>query len=63
MMLSTARNNAHLAVDAPSFDMCPLLFMDEETLFAGTTPKKDASLSELSNLFMSPIYYERRDAR
>ena len=51
----TARWALSLAVRAPSFDMWPLRTMDEESRFAGTMPKNEANLSELWNLFISPI--------
>ena len=41
MIVSTAMDNAHLAVCAPSFDMCPLLFMDEESLVLVMISKND----------------------
>ncbi len=47
MTVSSARDNAYLAVCDPSLDMWPLLTMDDESLFDGTIPEKDASLSEL----------------
>ena len=53
--VSTARWALSLAVRAPSFDMWPLRTMDEESRFAGTMPKNEANLSELWNLFISPI--------
>ena len=61
IMVSKARDNAHLTVRAPPFEMWPLRTMDEESLFAGTMPKSEANLSELWNLCMSPTYEDSRN--
>ena len=63
MIVSTAIDSAHLAFYAQSFDMCPLLFIVDESFVLVMIPKNDASLSLVSNLDTSQIYDERRDAR
>jgi hypothetical protein len=40
--VSTAIDRPPLDVDTPSFCMWYLLFIDEESMFAGITPKMDA---------------------
>ncbi len=62
MVLSTAIYNAHLAVCVPSFDMCLLLFIEEESFVLEMIPKNDASLSLLSNRLMSPMYDDSSEA-
>ena len=55
IMVSTAIDSAHLAVRAPFFDMCHLLFIVNESIVLVITPKNEASLSLVSNLDTSPM--------
>ena len=57
--VSTATDNTHLAVGAPSFEMWPLCTIEEEFVLAGAIPKNAVNLFEFWNLFMSPIYGDK----
>lgn len=63
MIVPTAIDSAHLAVRAPSFDMHPLLFIEEESLVLVMTPNNEAILSLVSNLVTSRMYDEWSGSR